>query len=160
MFGLYKNMKYAVKKPPDEYTSPTQANMTPKCSTHRSIDRDPLQSLTLLTPSRQECRQQVCVNSNRFESILVLQLTFIRDSSLGMRKCIVVDNEVCASCVVDPKTLLVVLLLPKPLSCYQDFIFRQCKLSSSKRLWWSSGYDSRLGHYKIQLREVPGSSPG
>ena len=25
---------------------------------------------------------------------------------------------------------------------------------------WSSGYDSRLGFYKNQLREVPGSSPG
>ena len=36
----------------------------------------------------------------------------------------------------------------------------QLDLTSSNQRLWSSGYDSRLGFYKNQLREVPGSSPG
>ena len=74
--------------------------MSQKCSIDRYFGGERLQTLTLLTPSRQACGPQVCVGSHRFGSILVLQLTFPRDLSLETRKNLVEDSEVYARCVV------------------------------------------------------------
>ena len=67
---------------------------------NRYFDGERLQTLTLLTPSRQACGPQVRVGSHRFGSILVLQLIFPRDLSLETRKSLVEDSEVYARCVV------------------------------------------------------------
>ena len=117
-----------------------------------AIDR---KTLTLLTPSWQECCPPACVHLNRFGSILVPRLISECDLVPETRITIVEDREVCASYVVRYKTLLIAPLLPEsPLFC-RSFIMSQFVENFIKQVLWSSGYDSRLGCHTIGCERSP-----